>query len=117
VSKEAQSLIAAITVREKELLSRIDQLGNAKLKSLREQRELVTIFKADTERSNDFTRQVISEGRTVDILSLKAPLVARLSDCKSHVVPLDPSEEASIRLSFDMSRIVKTVKSAGSITI
>jgi len=117
VTTSAQSLIDAIMEKQSELLSQIENIANAKTKSLSEQMDLVATFKADTERSNDFVQQVVSEGRTVDILSLKASLVSRLSDCKSHAIRLDPSEEANMRLLFDVSSIVSSILSCGSVKI
>eukprot|EP00276_Gloeochaete_wittrockiana_P002264 CAMPEP_0184674342 /NCGR_PEP_ID=MMETSP0308-20130426/87185_1 /TAXON_ID=38269 /ORGANISM="Gloeochaete witrockiana, Strain SAG 46.84" /LENGTH=273 /DNA_ID=CAMNT_0027121933 /DNA_START=398 /DNA_END=1219 /DNA_ORIENTATION=- len=117
VTAGAQSLIDAIMEKQRGLLSQIETIANAKTKSLSEQMDLVATFKADTEQSNDFVQKVISEGRTVDILSLKASLVSRLSDCKSHAIRLDPSEEANVRLSFDVSSIVSSILSCGSMTI
>mmetsp|Transcript_37959 Transcript_37959/g.61494 ORF Transcript_37959/g.61494 Transcript_37959/m.61494 type:complete len:542 (+) Transcript_37959:437-2062(+) len=117
VTTSAQSLIDAIMEKQSELLSQIENIANAKTKSLSEQMDLVATFKADTERSNDFVCQVISEGRTVDILSLKAPLVTRLSECKSHAIRLDPSEEPNLRLSFDVSSIASSIQSCGSVTV
>ena len=103
IHKEIDQLHQALEQRRTELIGRLDQLTQHKLKSLAAQRDQVELLHTQLTSCLEYVEGSLTTGTQGEILEMKAPLLKQINRLNTDFNPdtLAPEEEADIFLVAD----------------
>ena len=103
IHKEIDQLHQALEQRRTELIGRLDQLTQHKLKSLAAQRDQVELLHTQLTSCLEYVEGSLTTGTQGEILEMKAPLLKQINRLNTDFNPdtLAPEEEADILLVAD----------------
>ena len=109
-------LAACLEDRQGEMIDKVEEIKNAKLKSLEIQKEALETALASVQSSVEFTERAFNSGSQVEILNIKKQISSRLRDLNSANWQLKPCVEAPlIKFKVD-DQVRQCIASAGVVT-
>ena len=108
----------ALEVREEELISRLDQMTQQKLKNVAAQQDQLELVATRSKSCCGFLQESLRTASQVEILAMTKPFVQQVQDVTSAFEPqcLVPEEQADLEFTNSQTELTQTCQQFGQIT-
>ena len=117
IHKTIRQLQEALEVRKTELIGKLDQITQQKLKTLATQRDQIELVQTQLSSCLEFVKESLRTGSEGEILAMKKPVVKQVEEItvefKAEV--LVPKEQADIRFSASTPELTQTCQQFGQV--
>ena len=117
IHKTIRQLQEALEVRKTELIGRLDQITQQKIKTLAAQRDQIELVQTQLSSCLEFVKESLRTGSEGEILAMKKPVVKQVEEITAEFKAevLVPQERADIRFSVSTPELTQTCQQFGKI--
>ena len=117
IHKTIQQLQDALEARKTELIGKLDQITQQKLKTLAAQRDQIELVQTQLSSCLDFVKESLRTGSEGEILAMKKPVVKQVEEITAEFKAevLVPQEQADIRFSASTPEFTQTCQQFGQV--